>query len=497
VRVAIETGNRARLDTELDEGIKNGYLFPFEREEANVRFTEHAEQQKKAAAVAQFDSARNAIVTLAAGRGEAEALKELDAGTFGSLDPAAQESLRNIAKQVAGQRSAEAMDQLANGIYAGALNSEAEIDELANSPHVTPQVTAKAKDDLRRRDLQAESEDRRNNGVKNSVELFTRIRDLQRTGDIKKDAETYYSTLAEIKRRVNEDSDGTLTKLLSEKMWGTAPKLKPDEIILENLHKQLAGAFDPVTGSLPWKIETPVYELDKSGKPKMRGGKPMPVKDEHGRVRTEMKIDAAARARAIDAQTVVMQKLRDYFDTHPGESHNLEKAKQKLNEFLPEGTRAGVLDALQKRRALQTNPQAMRGPVDEDLLATVKGFEGFTPTPQHDFRQTSIGYGTRAKPGETAISETDAEARLREELSMHAARVDETARKLGLALSRGQRNALISFDYNTGQGAYLLESSGGNLNEMKRRLKLYTKAGGQELPGLVNRRKTEAQLFDS
>jgi GH24 family phage-related lysozyme (muramidase) len=65
-----------------------------------------------------------------------------------------------------------------------------------------------------------------------------------------------------------------------------------------------------------------------------------------------------------------------------------------------------------------------------------------------------------------------------------------------VTLSDNQRNALISFDFNTGRGGYLLETSNGDMKEVKRRLLLYTKAGGEELKGLVNRRKREAALFD-
>ena len=55
------------------------------------------------------------------------------------------------------------------------------------------------------------------------------------------------------------------------------------------------------------------------------------------------------------------------------------------------------------------------------------------------------------------------------------------------------RAALISFD--TGKGAYLIRSSQGNAAEILRRVKLYVKANGKTIEGLVNRRKAGAEMF--
>lgn len=111
-----------------------------------------------------------------------------------------------------------------------------------------------------------------------------------------------------------------------------------------------------------------------------------------------------------------------------------------------------------------------------------------------NFKQFSVGYGTRGRKGEE-ISPQQAEARLRSELAMHAGVIDDAADDVGLRLTQGQRDALISFDFNTGKGDYLIRNSKGNVSEILRRMKLYTKAGGKTLPGLVNRRKAEAEMF--
>jgi GH24 family phage-related lysozyme (muramidase) len=50
------------------------------------------------------------------------------------------------------------------------------------------------------------------------------------------------------------------------------------------------------------------------------------------------------------------------------------------------------------------------------------------------------------------LTEPQADARLREELSMHAGRIDKAAQATGVSLTQGQRNALISFDFQHGAG---------------------------------------------
>lgn len=145
-----------------------------------------------------------------------------------------------------------------------------------------------------------------------------------------------------------------------------------------------------------------------------------------------------------------------------------------------------------------TPGMAVPGGLDESLVNTVKGFESFIPNAYGDYKQTSVGYGTRAKSSNEVLSKEQADSRLREELGMHARNIDSAAQRSGVKLTANQRNALISFDFNTGEGGKLLQTSNGDLNEVKRRLLLYNKAGKQkqELAGLVKRRNQEAQLFD-
>jgi len=129
-----------------------------------------------------------------------------------------------------------------------------------------------------------------------------------------------------------------------------------------------------------------------------------------------------------------------------------------------------------------------------NLTDLVKGFEGFNPQAYGDYKQTSIGYGTKGKPGEV-LTEEQATERLNSELSSHAKRIEDAAKLKGISLNPNQFNALASFDFNTGKGADLIERFGDKPQELANKMLEYTKAGGEELPGLVKRRQIEAALF--
>jgi GH24 family phage-related lysozyme (muramidase) len=150
----------------------------------------------------------------------------------------------------------------------------------------------------------------------------------------------------------------------------------------------------------------------------------------------------------------------------------------------------GVFEPIKVGGVTDTS-QTVKG---NDLIDLVKGFEGFNPKAYNDYKQTSIGYGTKGKPGEV-LTEEQATERLQTELSGHAKRIQEAAELKGIALNQNQFNALTSFDYNTGRGANLVERFGDNPQQLASKILEYTKAGGKDLPGLVKRRQIEAALF--
>lgn len=122
----------------------------------------------------------------------------------------------------------------------------------------------------------------------------------------------------------------------------------------------------------------------------------------------------------------------------------------------------------------------------------IKKFEGFSPKASWDYKQHSVGYGTRARfPGEV-VSEDEANKRLDEELTKAADLVD----KFKPNLDEGTRAALISLTFNAGNG-WMQQGLGqavkdGDVPAIKSRLLQYNKAGGETLPGLVSRRRAEA-----
>ena len=130
-------------------------------------------------------------------------------------------------------------------------------------------------------------------------------------------------------------------------------------------------------------------------------------------------------------------------------------------------------------------------PLDPPFLDAIKKFEGYTPKASWDYRQHSIGYGTKARfPGET-IDQAEADRRFQQEIGSARGYV----RGLGVPLQPGQEAALTSLTFNAGPG-WINSGLGqavrsGNWDEASRRFVQYNKAGGQVLPGLQSRRNQE------
>ena len=111
----------------------------------------------------------------------------------------------------------------------------------------------------------------------------------------------------------------------------------------------------------------------------------------------------------------------------------------------------------------------------------------------------TIGYGhTKAVTAGMVITESKAEKLLREDLKWVEEAINS---KVVVNLTQNQYDALASFIYNVGAGAFAkstllrklnAEDYGGASAEFKR----WNKGGGKVLKGLVRRRKAEQELFD-
>jgi len=137
--------------------------------------------------------------------------------------------------------------------------------------------------------------------------------------------------------------------------------------------------------------------------------------------------------------------------------------------------------------------------LDQSYLDAIKGFEGYVPRAQWDYKQYSSGYGTRAQPGDENIPADQLkgiyEQRFQDEVGKAAASVDA----FNPNLPPGVRAALTSLTYNAGPG---WQQSGlgqavkaGDYDKAREIFLQYNKAGGEVNPGLVARRQKEAAWF--
>lgn len=144
------------------------------------------------------------------------------------------------------------------------------------------------------------------------------------------------------------------------------------------------------------------------------------------------------------------------------------------------------------------SPLALRaGP---DAYALIRRFEGLHLTAYWDNGQYAIGYGHRGpdvSPGQR-ITVEEAERLLQQDV----AKAETVVRSLvTVPLTQAQFDALVSFVYNVGAGAFrsstllrLLNDGdyAGAMAEFNR----WVYSDGRVLPGLVARREAEAALFE-
>jgi GH24 family phage-related lysozyme (muramidase) len=143
--------------------------------------------------------------------------------------------------------------------------------------------------------------------------------------------------------------------------------------------------------------------------------------------------------------------------------------------------------------------KAALGSVDRSTIELVKRFEGeFQSKAFWDNKQYSIGFGTKARRGQTMTID-QAERELAKELAGHAKKVDSYDKVYNW--TPNERAALISFTFNLGDGGLdtLTDKGKRTKQEIAEKILLYNKEtvkGKKRFSkGLYNRRKAEREKF--
>jgi len=122
---------------------------------------------------------------------------------------------------------------------------------------------------------------------------------------------------------------------------------------------------------------------------------------------------------------------------------------------------------------------------------------------QHIYGTLTIGYGHTTEAGlpkvypGMVITQDQADAILASDLAAVEADVNH---HVNVVINQNQFDALISFDFNTGaldRSNVLRAINSGNFEAVRGDLMMWVHAGGRLLPGLVRRRKAEADLFET
>jgi GH24 family phage-related lysozyme (muramidase) len=136
--------------------------------------------------------------------------------------------------------------------------------------------------------------------------------------------------------------------------------------------------------------------------------------------------------------------------------------------------------------------------VDQGLVNFIKKEEGFSAKAYWDYKQYSIGFGTKATSATEVITEAEGEARLTVEIDKAWKLVQPI---LPADTPIGVKQALLDLTYNAGsgweQGSLGAAVKAGKWDTVKADILLYNHAGGQVNAGLTKRREAEVSWFDN
>lgn len=207
----------------------------------------------------------------------------------------------------------------------------------------------------------------------------------------------------------------------------------------------------------------------------------------------EARLGSGAKRVDIDGRNGILSEDGNTFlDLESGQFVPLSQLDTEGGEATPNSTAGG-------------NPVGF----NDSSVAMLKELEGFSASPYQDYAQNSIGYGTRAKPGDTSITEEEATQRLRDVVETEVIpKLDAALDANGVRLNQEQYNALISICYNVGTDTFLRSKAfqalaDGDMQQFVYELsdpkEGFTKVtvDGRLVPNeaLVARRRKEAQAF--
>ncbi len=143
--------------------------------------------------------------------------------------------------------------------------------------------------------------------------------------------------------------------------------------------------------------------------------------------------------------------------------------------------------------------------VNQPTLDLIKRFEGFVPDAYRDSVGVwTIGFGTTAaagvgivpKPG-MKVTQAEAEEYLRRAVEKFADQIEPGFTRNP---NENEFGAFVSLAYNVGPGAVLKSTAlrrwnAGDLEGVEAGFRMFNKAGGRVLNGLIRRREAEVDLF--
>ncbi len=147
--------------------------------------------------------------------------------------------------------------------------------------------------------------------------------------------------------------------------------------------------------------------------------------------------------------------------------------------------------------------------MSEEGMKLLKAEEGFSKYPYWDYRQYTVGYGTKCPSDmvdhykKYGITQEEAETLLRNYMSGMEYTLNRYIEKHNLVLTQNQYDAIALFSYNVGTG-WTKENSGlffnaitggATGNDLIRAFGLWCKADGQIRDYLLRRRMSEANLY--